>query len=147
MIRQLIAAKKKEFSQSTIRNIMARVRGMFFQAIEDGQAHQNPASRVGKLNKRRKDEMKTEINPLNREDSRPCSRRRRIEDTLTGIPYSYAHRGQASARASWYRSRVSTLISTGGSSSCNEISLARESAPPRTARPERSICPLNWPKC
>jgi integrase len=55
MIRELIAAKKKEgFSQSTIRNIMAPVRGMFFQAIEDGAAHQNPAARIGKLNKRSK---------------------------------------------------------------------------------------------
>src|SRR5262244_2566845 len=36
MIRELIAAKKAEgYEQSTIRNIMAPVRGMFFQAIED----------------------------------------------------------------------------------------------------------------
>ena len=76
MIRDLIAGKKKEqrgkdeksqkagFSQSTIRNIMAPVRGMFFQAIEDGEAHDNPAARIGKLNKRSKDEHKREIDPL-----------------------------------------------------------------------------------
>jgi integrase len=59
MIRELIAGKKKEgFSQSTIRNIMAPVRGMYNQAIEDGTAHQNPAARIGKLNKRSKIPMK-----------------------------------------------------------------------------------------
>lgn len=69
MIRELIAGKKKEgFSQSTIRNIMAPVRGMFFQAIEDGAAHQNPAARIGKLNKRSKDEPRNKINPLTREE-------------------------------------------------------------------------------
>ena len=48
MIRELIAAKKKGgLSQSTIRNIMAPVRGMFFQAMDDGAAHQNPAARIG----------------------------------------------------------------------------------------------------
>jgi len=51
MIRELIAAKKKEFSGSTVRNIMAPVRGMYNQAIEDGAAHLNPAARIGKLNR------------------------------------------------------------------------------------------------
>ena len=69
MIRGLITVKKKEgFSQSTIRNIMAPVRGMYFQAIEDGAAHQNPAARIGKLNKRSKDEPIVDINPLTREE-------------------------------------------------------------------------------
>jgi integrase len=68
MIRELIAAKKKEFSPSTVRNIMAPVRGMFFQAIEDGNAHLNPAARIGKLNKRSKDEHKNKIDPLTREE-------------------------------------------------------------------------------
>jgi len=37
MIRELIAGRKKEgFSQSTIRNVMAPVRGMLFQAMDDG---------------------------------------------------------------------------------------------------------------
>ena len=68
MIRELIAAKKKEFSQSTIRNIMAPVRGMFFPAIEDGNAHIKPVARIGKLNKRSKDEQEKKIDPLTREE-------------------------------------------------------------------------------
>jgi integrase len=68
MIRELIAAKKKDFSQSTIRNMMAPVRGMFFQAMEDGTTHNNPAARIGKLNKRAKDDPKKKIDPLTREE-------------------------------------------------------------------------------
>jgi integrase len=69
MIRELIAAKKAEgYEQSTIRNIMAPVRGMFFQAIEDGITEKNPASRIGKLNKHPKDKPKKKINPLTREE-------------------------------------------------------------------------------
>jgi integrase len=69
MIRELIRSKKDEgFSQSTIRNILAPVRGMFFQAIEDGTAHQNPAARIGKLNKQPKDQPKKKIDPLTREE-------------------------------------------------------------------------------
>src|SRR5215813_7661953 len=69
MIRELIAAKKAEgYEQSTIRNIMAPVRGMFFQAIEDGITEKNPASRIGKLNKHAKDKPKKKINPLTREE-------------------------------------------------------------------------------
>jgi integrase len=68
-IRELIAAKKAEgYDQSTIRNIMAPVRGMFFQAIEDGITEKNPASRIGKLNKRDKDKPKKKIDPLTREE-------------------------------------------------------------------------------
>jgi integrase len=69
MIRELIAAKKVEgYEQSTIRNIMAPVRGMFFQAIEDGVTEKNPAARIGKLNKHAKDKPKKKINPLTREE-------------------------------------------------------------------------------
>jgi integrase len=65
MIRELIARKKAEgYEQSTIRNIMAPVRGMFFQAIEDGITEKNPASRIGKLNKRDRDKPQKKINPL-----------------------------------------------------------------------------------
>ena len=47
MIRQLITAKKKEgLSQSTIRNIIAPIRGMLFQAMEDGTVHKNPAAQA-----------------------------------------------------------------------------------------------------
>jgi len=69
MIRELIAAKKAEgYEQSTIRNIMAPVRGMFFQAMEDSITEKNPASRIGKLNKHAKDKPKKKINPLTREE-------------------------------------------------------------------------------
>jgi site-specific recombinase XerD len=69
MMRELIRMKKDEgFLQSTIRNILAPVRGMFFQAIDDGSAHQNPAARIGKLNKRAKDDPQKRIDPLTREE-------------------------------------------------------------------------------
>ena len=68
-IRELIATKKADgYDQSTIRNIMAPVRGMFFQAMEDGVTEKNPASRIGKLNKRDKDMPKKKIDPLSREE-------------------------------------------------------------------------------
>ena len=71
MIRQLVAVKKKEgFSQSTIRNIIAPVRSIFSQAIEDGTAHTNPAARTGKLNKRAKDDPQKKIDPLSRDEIR-----------------------------------------------------------------------------
>lgn len=69
MIRELIVTKKAEgLSQSTIRNIMAPVRGMFFQAIEDGVTEKNPAARIGKLNKESRDKPKKKIDPLTREE-------------------------------------------------------------------------------
>jgi integrase len=68
-IRELIGAKKAEgYDQSTIRNMMAPVRGMFFQAMEDGITEKNPASRIGKLNKRDKDKPVKKINALTREE-------------------------------------------------------------------------------
>ncbi len=69
MIRELIAVKKAEgYDRSTIRNIMAPVRGMFFQAMDDEITEKNPASRIGKLNKRDKDAPVKKINPLTREE-------------------------------------------------------------------------------
>jgi integrase len=69
MIRELIAAKKKEgLAQSTIRNIAGPVRGMYNQAIEDGITEKNPAARIGKLNKQSNDKPKKKIDPLNREE-------------------------------------------------------------------------------
>jgi len=69
MIRELIAAKKKEgLAQSTIRNIAAPVRGMYNQAMEDGITEKNPAARIGKLNKQSKDKPKKKIDPLTREE-------------------------------------------------------------------------------
>jgi integrase len=68
MVRELIATKQKEgLSQSSIRNILAPMRGMFNQAIEDGGVHkQNPAERMGRFNK--KQGGKPPINPLSREE-------------------------------------------------------------------------------
>lgn len=68
-IRELIAAKKAEgYEQSTIRNMMAPLRGMFFLAIEDGTIDRNPAARLGKINKQSKDKPKKKIDPLTREE-------------------------------------------------------------------------------
>jgi integrase len=67
MVREMIAVKQKEgLSQSTIRNILAPIRGMFNQAIDDGDAYMNPAARVGKLNKRR--DPAANIDALTREE-------------------------------------------------------------------------------
>jgi len=69
MIRELVTSKKKAgLSQSTIRNIIAPVRGIFSQAIDDGSAYWNPAARIGKMNKRAKDDPKKKIDPLTREE-------------------------------------------------------------------------------
>jgi integrase len=68
-IREIIGAKKaKGYEQSTIRNIMAPVRGMYNQAVEDGILDRNPAARIGKLNKRSKDKPRKKIDPLTREE-------------------------------------------------------------------------------
>ena len=67
MVREMIAAKQNDgLSQSTIRNILAPIRGMYNQAIDDGDAHMNPAARVGKLNKRK--DPAADINALTREE-------------------------------------------------------------------------------
>jgi len=68
MIRVLIATKKKEgYDRSTIRNILAPIRGMYNQAIEDGDAFANPAARIGKFNRRTEGEQEKK-NPLSREE-------------------------------------------------------------------------------
>ncbi len=67
MVREMIAAKQKEgLTHSTIRNILAPIRGMYNQAIEDGDAYENPAARVGKFNKRK--DAAAFINPLTRDE-------------------------------------------------------------------------------
>jgi integrase len=69
MVRQMIAAKKKAgLSRSTIRNILAPMRGMYNQAIEDGKAHANPAAMMGKHNKKDAVSKDRKINPLTREE-------------------------------------------------------------------------------
>jgi integrase len=67
MVRELIAAKRNDgLSQSSIRNILAPLRGMCNQAIDDEDAFRNPAARMGKFNK--KTSGKPPINPLSREE-------------------------------------------------------------------------------
>jgi len=67
MVRELIAAKRKDgLSQSSIRNILAPLRGMYNQAIDDEEAFRNPAARMGKFNKKKIG--KPLINPLTREE-------------------------------------------------------------------------------
>jgi integrase len=65
MIRELITEKRKKFEPGTIRNILAPVRGMYNQAIEDGEPISNPAARMGKQNKGK---QKTVINPWTKEE-------------------------------------------------------------------------------
>jgi len=67
MIREFIAQKKRaDLSRSTIKNILAPVRAIYNQAIEDGVLQFNPASNVGKFNKREPEEK--QLNPLTREE-------------------------------------------------------------------------------
>jgi integrase len=65
-VKELIARKKQEgFSSSTIRNILAPLRGMYNEAIENEDAHFNPASNLGKINKK---QPGAPINPLTGEE-------------------------------------------------------------------------------
>ncbi len=82
-VREMIAAKQKEnLSQSTIRNILAPMRQLYNQAIDDGDAYENPAARVGKFNKRR--DPATQLNPLTREEVKTL-----LDTTLEKSPYWY----------------------------------------------------------
>ena len=67
MIRDLISAKRTEgYDASTIRNILAPVRGMYNQAADDGEPIANPAARMGKRNKRL--DPRPVINPYTSEE-------------------------------------------------------------------------------
>ena len=67
MVREFITQKKNaNLTRSTIKNILAPVRAIYNQGIEDDELQVNPASKVGKFNKREPGE--TKINPLNREE-------------------------------------------------------------------------------
>src|SRR5262249_15797313 len=62
-VKGLIAQKiQAGCSRSTVRNIIAPLREMYNHAIDDGAASFNPASRVGRFNRRRGDNKK--IDPL-----------------------------------------------------------------------------------
>ncbi len=69
MVKDLIAEQiASGLSHSTVRNMIAPLRAILNQAIEDkaGGITSNPAARVGKFNMRR--DSKKEINPLTREE-------------------------------------------------------------------------------
>jgi integrase len=66
-MKALIAEKRSAgLSRSTVRNIVAPIRCMNNSAIDDGALTFNPASRLGKFNKRNAEDKK--INPLTREE-------------------------------------------------------------------------------
>jgi integrase len=66
-VKRLIAEKiAAGLSRSTVRNIIAPLREMYNHAIDDGAASFNPASRVGRFNRRRGDNKK--IDPLTKEE-------------------------------------------------------------------------------
>lgn len=83
MIRDLISQKRNEgYDPSTIRNILAPVRGMYNQAADDGEPIANPATRIGKHNKRIK--PKTEVNPYSREEATKM-----LQEALIRVPRLY----------------------------------------------------------
>ena len=83
MVREMIATKQKAgLSQSTIRNILAPMRQIYNQAIDDGDAYENPASRVGKFNKRK--DAAAQLNPLTREEVKTL-----LDKTLEKSPHWY----------------------------------------------------------
>jgi integrase len=66
-VKRLIAEKiAAGFSRSTVRNIIAPLREMYNHAIDDGAASFNPASRVGRFNRRRGED--TTVDPLTKEE-------------------------------------------------------------------------------
>jgi len=66
-VKKLIAEKiRAKKSRSTVRNIIAPLREMFNHTIDDGVASFNPATRVGRFNKRRGGG--TKIDPLTKEE-------------------------------------------------------------------------------
>jgi integrase len=69
-IKRLIAEKRNsDLSWSSVKNIIIPLREMLFHATEDGIIAANPATRVGKLNKKPADRRQN-INPLTRDELR-----------------------------------------------------------------------------
>jgi integrase len=64
-IREFITLKRTKYEPATVRNIPAPVRGMYNQAIEDGEPVGNPAAKFGKSNRGK---QKTVINPYTKEE-------------------------------------------------------------------------------
>jgi hypothetical protein len=74
---------------------------MYNQAMEDEAAHRNPAARIGKLNKRSKDEPRKKIDPLTREEIQVLLKAASEKSISTGIPYSWVLRVPVSGKVSW----------------------------------------------
>jgi integrase len=67
-VKDLITAKRDSgLSRSTVRNIIAPIRGMFNAAIDSGLLGYNPAAQLGKVNKRTPGQEK-KIDPLDRDE-------------------------------------------------------------------------------
>lgn len=82
-MKALIADKRADgLSRSTVRSIIAPIRGMYNCAIDDGALTFNPASRLGKFNKRTADDKK--IIPLAREELTTF-----LRETLGRMPHWY----------------------------------------------------------
>lgn len=107
MIRDLISAKRKEgYDASTIRNILAPVRGMYNQAADDGAPIANPAARMGKRNKR--SDPKAEINPYTREEV-PVMLQKALHSCRCTIPCSSVQFGPALGKANLLRCGASDI--------------------------------------
>lgn len=83
-VRRLIAEKiEAGLSRATVRNIIVPLREMYNHAIDDGTiSFSNPATRVGRFNKRRGSEKK--IDPLTREELSVL-----LETAKEKMPYYY----------------------------------------------------------
>jgi len=82
MIRELITAKRSEgYEPATIRNMLAPVRGMYNQAIEDGKPVGNPAAKFGKSNRK---SSNSNINPYSKDEVSEF-----LKKALTVIPGRY----------------------------------------------------------
>lgn len=80
MIRKIISAKRAEgYSNGTVRNMLAPVRAMYNQAIDDGEPIANPAAKLG-VQKR----YESKIDPYNREEVSAM-----LQKALALIPHYY----------------------------------------------------------
>lgn len=103
MVLKLIASKRKEgTSASTVRNFLAPVRSIYYQGIESGSCHKNPAARLGKFNKEKEKEPGQAINPLTREEVAKFLKHHRASHWH---PVFLLAHGDAPGRADWIETR------------------------------------------
>lgn len=152
-IKAIIAKKKAEgCSQSTIRNILAPVRGIFFDAMDSGVAHGNLATRIGKLTKASKDQEADKpvrkITPLTRaEVSVLLAKAAKSAEAVKHYPLLLCalRTGMRQGELIALKPTMSTLRKVLSMSSVTYP--AAGSARPRAARTAKSICQPNSPKC